>query len=928
MPLQPQQCQPKLASSYMSIRARSSTATTGKVSSRMTEDMQSVIGGRGNAGDGARRQVHQQRFLSSNRENGNRRNIFGGNGNFIRRFGQRIKTGLSIVGAVAIVSAYVEYKRLNDTDNNTTSSRNDEPSKKKQQVLVIPFHRLKMVEKKDTSSSELLQSIASRGNKAGDDDDDLTLEVHELIDMIHQAAKDPNIVALYGIFGHGGTGISQLGWGNCEEIRNALRVFRESHRIHHNPNLHHEIQIIPKVISKPMYAYSDNFMSLMDSSNKEYYLASIFTDIHMQCHGELHLFGMIAQNIFIREFLQKYGIQVHVLKQAEYKNFPNMFTHSTYNQPHRDNVTNLLDSMNDEVCYDITASRSKALLTSWLSPKQAKPDSFSNKKYDRKHSTIITKNGNGMNSSNLTNTSINNSLHMVNWRMYQKDLWKRIQQSGTFPAYTAWHAGFVDYIPHRNPLYDLVENNKKSQTNKDDTTVDANNTIEASSSNNIGDNNNNGNGLLSSSSSVSSAWKLQETDFRKFKAKEILTMKNYMKQIEKKKKIKKRKEQWDQFAKQYPTIRPLLLQLGFLSPTAADKKKQPEEKIALLHVRGGIGDDMARKLVYSIQQIRRDDSIKCIVLRVSSPGGSIFACETIVQELQALKLPVVVSFGDVAASGGYYISSHADRIFANHKTITGSIGVFGIRMDLSGLAKQYGINVEHVTTSDLAGSYNSFYPMTQKMKQLMSEAIDRYYDQFKSIVADGRHMSLDAVQLLARGRVYTGNQAKTNGLVDELGGLHRAILYAHRNYITKKSDDDHDDDTAPIVVRYPKQSTFYERIKDIMNDDDNGKKNTAIQLWNVTYEYVIQTLFGKVDNSDSVVPYQCHPDFMTSGVVDSIVRSTIMSTAQDGSNSVNLMLQGNILLLSDENAAIQFLLNESLSKPQQQRMYIPNTFWN
>lgn len=714
-----------------------------------------------------------------------------------------------------------------------------------------------------------------------------------------------------------------------------------------------------------MYAYSDTFTSAISSSNKEYYIASIFTDIHMQYNGELNLFGMITQNIFIRQLLEKYGIIIHVFKQGEYKNFPNMLTHSSYNQSHRDNVTNILDGINDEVCHDITSSRSKALLTSWLTPNKKDYNNW------KKYSTTMTKsidnnknNGGSSKKSNNgnSNSSMNNSIGSKNnnvsssitndkmnfsWRIYQKDLWKKIQQSGTFPAYTAWQAGFIDYLPHRNPLYDLVAYNNKNNS-KDSQDLSSNTSsgkevvattpVNDLSSNNIGGGGNSDSNIASNSNSVSSSWKLQETDFSKFTANEIITMKKYMKQIENEKYVKNKKEQYDAFAMKYPAIRPVLSKLGFLSLNALDddtnnsnskngiddKKK---EKIALLHVDGAIGDDVARKLVYSIRKIRQDDTIKCIVLRVSSPGGSLFACETISQELKSLKVPIVVSFGDVAASGGYYISSYADRIFANYKTITGSIGVFSIRMDLSGLAKKYGINVQHVSTSDLAGTYNTFYPMTKKMKILLSDTTDRYYDQFKLIVSEGRNLSIDDVQYLARGRVYTGNEAKTNGLIDEIGGLHRAIIYAQHTYCTSSTSSDN----APIIERFPKQLALSERIIDIMNTNDDSKKNTAIQIWNITSEWVTETLFGTVNSnldSKSVISSSINPDFITGGLIDTILRST--TSNKNINSSTNPMLHGNVLLLSDENSAIQFLLNESLSKQQQQQqpMYIPNSFWN
>lgn len=141
------------------------------------------------------------------------RRFFVGTTSFVRRFGQGIKTGLAIVGTATLVSVYVEYKRLNNNDN--PKQENDDKGnktklEKKQQVLVIPFHRIQIVEKKDLNSLSTLQKSFKKASD-DDDNDNIVVEAHELIDMIHNASQDPNIVALYGIFGHGGTGIEQLG---------------------------------------------------------------------------------------------------------------------------------------------------------------------------------------------------------------------------------------------------------------------------------------------------------------------------------------------------------------------------------------------------------------------------------------------------------------------------------------------------------------------------------------------------------------------------------------------------------------------------------------------------------------------------------------------------------------------------------------------
>ena len=244
----------------------------------------------------------------------------------LRRAGSGVKSSLAVVGFATLAGVYSEYKKLFPSEDDT------DDSKKKNKVLVVPFYRMQLTERKDTSFRGSLSRL--------DPDDDtktITMEVRELVDLLHHAASDPNITAVYGVFGHGGIGLSQAGWAQLEEIRNALRVVKESHRRHSEPNFTYAEQVIPRVPSKPLYAYADSMASLQDPSNKEYYLASVFTHIHMQEKGELNLFGMLSQQFFARDCLQKYGVKLHVFKQGMYKNAPNTFTHNTFNKFHKDN---------------------------------------------------------------------------------------------------------------------------------------------------------------------------------------------------------------------------------------------------------------------------------------------------------------------------------------------------------------------------------------------------------------------------------------------------------------------------------------------------------------------------------------------------------------------------------------------------------------
>jgi protease-4 len=182
----------------------------------------------------------------------------------------------------------------------------------------------------------------------------------------------------------------------------------------------------------------------------------------------------------------------------------------------------------------------------------------------------------------------------------------------------------------------------------------------------------------------------------------------------------------------------------------------------------------------SLQEAREDDDVKAIVLRVDSPGGSALTSELIWREIEITKKakPVVVSMGNYAASGGYYIAANADRIFAEPNTITGSIGVFGMLPNMNQLGKNIGINAEQVKTHDNASGYSVFEPIDENFKGYVLESIERTYATFLKRVADGRKMTTAQVDAIGQGRVWTGIDAHKLGLVDEIGGLDAAIKYA------------------------------------------------------------------------------------------------------------------------------------------------------
>lgn len=222
----------------------------------------------------------------------------------------------------------------------------------------------------------------------------------------------------------------------------------------------------------------------------------------------------------------------------------------------------------------------------------------------------------------------------------------------------------------------------------------------------------------------------------------------------------------------------------------ADSKGKSSSKndiIAVIYaqgeIRGGEGSTSIigeKSINRALFEARNNDKVKAVVLRVNSPGGSALTSDLILREIELTKKvkPVIVSMGNLAASGGYYIASKSDYIFAEPTTITGSIGVFGVIPNFKRVANKFGINAEQVKTHDNALGYSPFEDLDESTKAVITESVERIYDTFVHHVAKGRNMTYDQVHEIAQGRVWTGKMAKEKGLVDELGNLQDAIEYA------------------------------------------------------------------------------------------------------------------------------------------------------
>lgn len=247
-----------------------------------------------------------------------------------------------------------------------------------------------------------------------------------------------------------------------------------------------------------------------------------------------------------------------------------------------------------------------------------------------------------------------------------------------------------------------------------------------------------------------------------------------------------------------------------------DTQKLSKSKIAVIYAAGEITDSqgdgiVARDLIGTIDAIAKDSAVKAVVFRVNSPGGSAYASEQIWHSLFLLKKkkPLIVSMGDYAASGGYYISCMADKVLAQPNTITGSIGIFGIIPNVKGLTDKIGLTNDVVKTNKMSDAININRAFTPEERNLMQNYVNKGYDLFVKRCADGRKMTPEQIKNIAEGRVWTGKDALRIGLVDKLGGLTEAIAVAAGKAKLK----------AYNVVEYPETEDLTSRLMKSLSKD-------------------------------------------------------------------------------------------------------------
>ena len=256
----------------------------------------------------------------------------------------------------------------------------------------------------------------------------------------------------------------------------------------------------------------------------------------------------------------------------------------------------------------------------------------------------------------------------------------------------------------------------------------------------------------------------------------------------------------------------------------------------------------SEKVIKDLRKLKDNENVKAVVLRVNSPGGSAYGSEQIWYAVNQLKKekPVIVSMGDYAASGGYYISCNADTIVAEPTTLTGSIGIFGMMPNAKGLTEKLGVNFDVVKTNPYADFGNLTRPMNDGEKGLMQMYVNNGYELFLTRCSDGRGISMEELDKIAQGRVWTGSTAKELGLVDELGGLDKALEIA----IAKAGVD------AYTVMSYPKKEGFLESLMN--TNPGNYIKGRMLngKMSDMYRQFSIIENFDKIDRIQARVPFE------------------------------------------------------------------------
>jgi protease-4 len=480
-----------------------------------------------------------------------------------------------------------------------------------------------------------------------------TLQLRTVTRALRAAATDDRIagVLLTGALNPAGYG---SGYAALKEVRAALEEVRAA--------------------GKPVKAY------LTFADKKDYYLASVASDVVLDPYGMILLPGLASEPMFYAGAFEKYGIGIQVTRVGKYKSYVEPFTRKDMSPENREQIQKLLNDVWGSLVTDIAKSRG------------------------------------------LTPAAVQAT----------------VDAEGIIRADAAKAAKLVDRVAYRDEVIDEL----KAATGR----------------------------------------KGSKESFKQ------ISMAGYARVAP---------DRMDTTRKPGMPVRGKHLAVVYAEGAIVDGEGQPGEV-------GGV------KFARELRRLRQDENVKAIVLRVNSPGGSATASEAIQREIRLARKekPVVVSMGSYAASGGYWISTYGERIFAEPTTITGSIGVFGIQFDVQKLANDHGFTFDSVKTGKFADAITITRPKTDAELAVFQHMVDWIYGEFVGKVADSRHLKPEFVREIAQGRVWSGSEALHLGLVDELGGLDAAIKYAAGKAGLG---------TNYRLVEYPRKKEFGEALAEMLD---------------------------------------------------------------------------------------------------------------
>ena len=783
---------------------------------------------------------------------------------------------VNFIQAQAIATYAKEEARKKNPRELSLLSRQTDEDPKALFALTIDFERLVLTEGPPTALGlPSLSSLTSSSFGSGP----IKLPLYQVVRALRHAQNDDRVIGLVGQFGVGAQP-SLGGASSCEELASAIREFQHMQRRHYDPKADRDAPIVfavnnaatsdaapeaastaaparratcskghplkyttvfrhahvcdecegtlssavengrcdecdfdlcqscslnlpaavPEVRPKFSVAYADslsyNLIGASAPSVLNTYLALQFAETYVHPTGYVTPpLGLSASTPFLSLFFKKYGIHAQFLKCSEFKNAPNTFTESSYTPAHLYATASMLSSLDDSLIRGVLRSKNLSLVSaeselvsSWIRDVGTCPAELC----ERACEGVL-----------LKSRSLHDVWHAVDERYGPACVFPKKIIAVDPPTFN--ERGECTNFARGNGAVILKVSPDRLKLEPWE-------------------------GILPDDGKV-----VGRTCIRTVSIDEYI---KYVDAVEKKARMNQRLDQLMRMAKalywadktpeaitisRKALFGELVRYLG--APSDVEKMTASgQPQIPIIRITGSIdrgfsegrGKTGSRTVVDLLRSAALDPSVKGIVLRVDSPGGSAISSDIIhsaIADFKKAGKPVVVSMAGYGASGGYYVSCNADRIFANRTTLTGSIGVFGGKFSVGRLLRKYGIGIGEVGMSLKAMADSPFHDYSDDDKQRLQASMDLCYSDFKKKVAAGRGLTLEQVEEIAKGRVWTGAQALEKGLVDEIGGLDDAL-----NYIQKKLKEEGKipEKTLVIVSDWPRPQGLMAMIGEML----------------------------------------------------------------------------------------------------------------